>query len=230
MHPLCPEPILGRSIAAPDFRRQHKVTGDRRPDRGPVQPGDERVTAMARRRWPSFSARSSLQRTGPRGGLTVMLTILTTWISERIITVTAVTVLTVAAVPTTLVIASHDDHTTVAVIQPADEHSRVLLVKSVKKAGDDVIARLNSTESSCNTQLTQTVSTSKVATTVQPALATAKSRVHSSVAPIVTAIKADQERFARLKFVTPQDEDNELEHLKLIEIIALGDGQSAGTT
>ncbi|TMF22236.1 MAG: hypothetical protein E6I31_08010 [Chloroflexi bacterium] len=158
-----------------------------------------------------------------------MLTVLTTWISERIITVTAVTVLTVAAVPTTLVIASHDDHSTVAVIQPADEHSRVLLVKSVKKAGDDVIARLNSTESSCNTQLTQTVSTSKVATTVQPALATAKSRVHSSVAPIVTAIKADQERFARLKFVTPQDEDNELEHLKLIEIIALGDGQSAGT-
>jgi len=69
----------------------------------------------------------------------------------------------------------------------------------------------------------------KVATTVQPALATAKSRVHSSVAPIVTAIKADQERFARLKFVTPQDEDNELEHLKLIEIIALGDGHSAGT-
>ena len=62
-----------------------------------------------------------------------MLTVLTTWISERIITVTAVTVLTVAAVPTTLVIASHDDHTTVAVIQPADEHSRVLLVKSVKK-------------------------------------------------------------------------------------------------
>ena len=34
-----------------------------------------------------------------------MLTVLTTWISERIITVTAVTVLTVAAVPTTLVIA-----------------------------------------------------------------------------------------------------------------------------
>src|SRR5207237_9059642 len=50
---------------------------------------------------------------GPQGGLTVMLTVLTTWISERIITVTAVTVLTVAAVPTTLVIASHDDNNTI---------------------------------------------------------------------------------------------------------------------
>ena len=50
-----------------------------------------------------------------------MFTILTTWISERIITITAVSVLTVAAVPTTLIIVSnHDDHNTVAVIQPAD--------------------------------------------------------------------------------------------------------------
>ena len=158
-----------------------------------------------------------------------MLTVLTTWISERIITVIAVTVLTVAAVPTTLVIASHDDHQTIAVIQPADEHSKVRLVGAIKKAGDDIIAKLNSTEASCNTQLTQTVSASNVAAKVQPALATAKSRVHSSVSQIVVAIKADQERFARLKFVTPQDEDNELEHLKLIEIIALGDGHSAGT-
>jgi len=140
-----------------------------------------------------------------------------------------VTVLTVAAVPTTLVIASHDDHQTIAVIQPADEHSKVRLVGAIKKAGDDVIAKLNSTEASCNTQLTQTVSASNVAAKVQPELATAKSRVHSSVSQIVVAIRADQERFARLKFVTPQDEDNELEHLKLIEIIALGDGHSAGT-
>ena len=44
-----------------------------------------------------------------------MFTILTAWISERIITITAVSVLTVAAVPTTLIIVSHDDHNTVAV-------------------------------------------------------------------------------------------------------------------
>jgi hypothetical protein len=49
------------------------------------------------------------------------------------------------------------------------------------------------------------------------------------VSPLVAAIKADEDRFAHLTFVTPQDEENELEHLKLIEVIALGDGQSAGT-
>lgn len=42
--------------------------------------------------------------------------------------------LTVAAVPTTLIIVSHDDHNTIAVIQPADEHSRVVLVSAVKKS------------------------------------------------------------------------------------------------
>lgn len=158
-----------------------------------------------------------------------MFTILTTWISERIITVTAVSVLTVAAVPTTLIIVSHDDHNTVAVIQPADEHSKVVLVSAVKKAGDAVIAKLNTAESGCTTQVTQAVSTSKVAAKVQPQLTSAKSQIHSSVAPVIAAVKADQDRFARLKFVTPQDEENELEHLKLIEVIALGDGHSTGT-
>jgi hypothetical protein len=158
-----------------------------------------------------------------------MLTILTTWISERIITVTAVSVLTVAAVPTTLIIVSHDDHNTIAVIQPADEHSKVVLVGTVKKAGDDLITKLNATESSCTTQVTQVVTTSKVAAKVQPQLAKAKSEIHGSVAPIVAAIKSDEARFANLKFVTPQDEENELGEFNTIAIIALGDGHSTGT-
>jgi hypothetical protein len=158
-----------------------------------------------------------------------MFTILTTWISERIITVTAVSVLTVAAVPTTLIIVSHDDHNTVAVVQPADEHQKVVLVSAVKKAGDAVIAKLNTAENGCTTQVTQAVATSKVAAKVQPALATAKSQIHGSVLPIVTAIKADEDRFAHLKVVTQQDEDNELAELNTIAIVALGDGHSTGT-
>jgi hypothetical protein len=158
-----------------------------------------------------------------------MFTILTTWISERIITVTAVSVLTVAAVPTTLVIVSHDDHNTLAVIQPADEHSKVVLVSAVKKAGDDLITKLTTTEASCTTQVTQAVTTSKVAAKVQPQLSKAKTEIHGSVAPIVAAIKSDEARFANLTFVTPQDEENELAEFNTIAIIALGNGQSTGT-
>jgi hypothetical protein len=158
-----------------------------------------------------------------------MLTILTTWISERIITVTAVSVLTVAAVPTTLIIISHDDRNTIAVIQPADEHSKVVLVGTVKKAGDDLITKLNTSESSCTTQVTKAVSTSTVSAKLQPQLTKAKSQIHSSVAPIVAAIKSDENRFANLKFMTPQDEENELAEFDTIAIIALGDGHSTGT-
>src|SRR3982074_2976958 len=132
-----------------------------------------------------------------------MFTILTTWISERIITVTAVSVLTVAAVPTTLIIVSHDDHNTIAVVQPADEHSKVVLGGAVKKAGDAVIPKLNSAESGCTTQVTQAVTTSKVAAKVQPQLTSAKSQIHGSVAPIVAAIKKDQDPFAHLAVMTP---------------------------
>src|SRR6266568_5036709 len=137
-----------------------------------------------------------LEERDPEGGCSVMFTILTTWISERIITITAVSVLTVAVVPTTLIIVSHDDHNTIAVVQPADEHSKVVLVSAVKKAGDAVIARLNTAEAGCSTQVTQAVTTSKVAAKVQPQLTTAKSQLHGSVAPVVAAIKADEDHLA----------------------------------
>ena len=159
-----------------------------------------------------------------------MFTLLTTWISERIITVTAVSVLTVAAVPTTLIIVSHDDHNTVAVIQPADAHSKVVLVSAVKKAGNDLITKLNTAETGCGTQVTQTVAASKVAPAkLQTQLVKAKSQIHGSVAPLVAAIKSDEDRFAHLTFMTPQDEENELDQFNSIAIIALGDGHSTGT-
>src|SRR3984893_4622404 len=110
-----------------------------------------------------------------------MFTILTTWISERIITVTAVSVLTVAAVPTTLIIVSHDDHNNVAVVQPADEHQKVVLVSAVKKAGDAVIAKLNTAENGCTTQVTQAVASSKGRGKGQPALENAKGQIHGTL-------------------------------------------------
>jgi hypothetical protein len=77
--------------------------------------------------------------------------------------------------------------------------------------------------------VTQAVTTSKVAAKVQPQLATAKSQIHGSVAPMVATIKTEEARFANLKFMTPQDEENELAEFNTIAIIALGDGHSTGT-
>ena len=160
-----------------------------------------------------------------------MFTLLTTWISQRIITVVAVSVLTVAAVPTTLVIVSHDDQkTTVAVVQPVSAQQKVVLVATVKKAGDSVIAKLNGAESSCGTTVTQTVAASKVAPgKIQSQLAKAHTELHGSVSPFIAAIQKDEDHFAHLTVVTPQDEENELSEINLIELTALGDGHSTGT-
>lgn len=159
-----------------------------------------------------------------------MFTLLTTWISQRIITVTAVSVLTVAAVPTTLVIVSHEDQNTVAVVQPVSDGQKVVLVAAVKKAGDAAIAKLNSAESSCNGTVSNTVSTAKVAPgKIQSQLARAHSQVHGSVAPFIAAVQRDEDRFAHLTVLTPQDEENELNEISLIELTALGDGHTTGT-
>jgi hypothetical protein len=159
-----------------------------------------------------------------------MFTLLTAWISQRIVTVTAVSVLTVAAVPTTLVIVSNDDHkTTVTVIQPADDQSKAILISTVKKAGDDLATKLNAAEANCTTQVSQAIATSKVAPALQNQLKTAKAQIHGSVAPIVAGVKSDEDRFEHLAYITPQDEENELADLHLIEVIALGNGQTSGT-
>lgn len=160
-----------------------------------------------------------------------MFTLLTTWISQRIITVTAVSVLTVAAVPTTLVIVSHEDQkTTVAVVQPVSAQQKVVLVAAVKKAGDDVIAKLNNAESSCNGTVTSTVSAAKIAPgKIQSQLAKAHTQIHGSVAPFIAAVQKDEDHFAHLTVLTPQDEENELNEISLIQLTALGDGHTSGT-
>jgi len=159
-----------------------------------------------------------------------MFLLLTTWISQRIITVTAVTVLTVAAVPTTLVIVSHDDHKdAVALVQPVNDDQKAVLIAEVRKAGSDVITRLETADSSCDTQLAQTVATSTVGGKLQNKLANAKTLLQSETSPFVLAIQKDEDRFAHLTVMTEQDEQNELADLDLIQVIALGSGSSGGT-
>lgn len=163
---------------------------------------------------------------------TQVLTLLTTWISERIVTVIAVSVLTVAAVPTALVITSHHDDgqtTTVSIMQPVSAQEKAALVTKVTGDGDAIIAKIDAAEASCDTTLTKTVSNSKVSSKVGPALADAKAKLHSAVAPLLAAVRNDEDHFEHLAYVSQQDEENELDDLNLIRAIALGNGQTSGT-
>ena len=156
-----------------------------------------------------------------------MITLITAWVTERIVTVVTVTLVAVAAVPTTLVLTT-EHHADVVLQQQGEEH-KIVLIKAVKKAGDDLVVKLQNAESSCNTQVTQLVAASKVnPAVIQSQLAQAKTQLHGSVAPFVAAVQKHEDHIAHLDQVSDQDEEDELSQIQLIEITALGSGQTTG--
>jgi hypothetical protein len=150
-----------------------------------------------------------------------LFTLITTWVSTRIVSVVTVAVLTVAAVPTTLVITQQKDD---------EEHQQAVLVQNVQQAGDAIIVKLQNAEATCNDQISQVVTSAHIAPgSVQSQLAQARTHLHGSVAPLIAAIQKEQARFQKLTLITPEDEQDELEHLKLIEVTALGGNGQTGT-
>jgi len=157
-----------------------------------------------------------------------MLTLVTTWISERIITVTTMAVVAVAAVPTTLVVVGQSQAT--VTIQQEQHQQQVTLRAAVKKSGDSAITRLTTAEQGCTVQLNQTIANAHVAPgQVQSQLARAKTQLHGSVAPLIAAIQHHEDEFAHLEVVTPDEEQNEEHEINAIVLIALGQGQTPGT-
>src|SRR5579864_5673928 len=157
-----------------------------------------------------------------------MLTLVTAWISERIITVTTMVVVAVAAVPTTLIVVSQSQ--TTVTVQSEQHQQQVKLVAAVKKAGDSAITRLTMAEQGCTVQINHTVANSHVAPgQIQSQLAQAKTQLHGSVAPLIAAIQRHENEIAHLKVVTPADEQNEEQEINTIVLIALGQGQTPGT-
>jgi hypothetical protein len=156
-----------------------------------------------------------------------MITIITTWVTEKIVAVITVTVVAVAAVPTTLILTT--EHQVTVTVTQQQQQTRLVLIQTVKKAGDDLIVKLSNAEDSCTTQVTGIVTSSKAkAARLDKHLSQAKLTMHGAVSPFVTAIQKDEEHFQQLAVITPEDEQNELAHLQLIEFESLGDGQTTG--
>lgn len=154
-----------------------------------------------------------------------MITLITSWVTEKIVAIFTVSLVAVAAVPTTLILTT--EHQVTVTVQQQQTQTQVVLIKAVKEAGDDLIVKLQNAEASCNTQVTTVVATAKIDPgKIQSQLARAKTQIHGSVAPLIVAIQKDEDDFAKLSLVTPEDEENELEHLQQIAIIALGDGKT----
>ena len=156
-----------------------------------------------------------------------MFTLITTFVTEKIVAILTVTLVAVAAVPTTLVLTT--EHQTTVILQQQEDQQQVVLITAVKKAGDDLIVRLQNSENSCNAQVTQLVVTSKINPgKVQSQLAQAKLEIHQSVAPFIAQIQKQEDNFAHLAVISPEDEQAELGQIQLIGFTAIGGNGTVG--
>ena len=89
-----------------------------------------------------------------------MFTVITTFVTEKIVALLTVSLVAVAAVPTALILTT--DEQTQVIVQQQEGQQQIVLVKSVKKAGDDLIVKLQNAEDSCNTQVTGLVTAAKL--------------------------------------------------------------------
>jgi hypothetical protein len=156
-----------------------------------------------------------------------LFTLITAWVTEKIVAVMTISLVAVAAVPTTLVLTT--EHQTTVVLQQQQQQQQIVLIATVKKAGDDLVIKLQSAGTACTNQVTQLVATSKVTPgSVQSQVAQANLQIKGSIAPFIAATQQEQIRFAKMAVITPEDEESELEHLKLISVTALGAPQIVG--
>jgi len=73
-----------------------------------------------------------------------MITIITTWVTEKIVAVITVTVVAVAAVPTTLILTT--EHNVTVTVTQQQLQTRTVLIQTVKTAGDELIVKLQNAE------------------------------------------------------------------------------------
>jgi len=154
-----------------------------------------------------------------------MITLLTTFITERVVTFITMTLLAVAAVPTTLVLVSQ--HQVVA----TEEHRQVVLIQALKDEGNLVIARLQNAQASCDSQI-QTVIAGQPklgsVPRIQTAVTQGRDHLNATVANFVLLVQDEEEAAAKLAVLTPALENVFLEEIHSIQLIALGDGTNLG--
>jgi hypothetical protein len=163
-----------------------------------------------------------------------MIAPILTFLSTRIVYVFITTVVVVAAVPT-LIVAIHGNTITITsgpVASASRQHGddeRARIIVQVKTAGDDAIVKLTTEEASCDSQIAQLASVSRLSgTATQAAIDKGKGEFHNAELPFVNEIKADEDELAHLSVVTTTTEQTFLVRINTVEVTALGEDGSSG--
>jgi hypothetical protein len=158
-----------------------------------------------------------------------VITTIVTFLTEKIVAVVITTVVVVAAVPT-LIVAIHGDTITItpgtaaSFARHGDDEERARLILEVRTAGDTLVFHINSEESSCDSQISQLSSLSKLnAAATQAAIERGKVKIHDATLPYLKEIKADEDEFEHLKVIDVATVQTYLVRISTVQLMALGE-------
>ena len=163
-----------------------------------------------------------------------MITTIVTFLTEKIVAVVITTVVVVAAVPT-LIVAINGNTITItpgpvaSSTRHGDDEERARLILEVKTAGDTVVFQINSEEATCDAQISQLSSLSKLnAAATKAALERGKARIHDSALPYLVQIKAEEDEFEHLSVISVSTTQTFLVRIANIQVTALGEDGHTG--
>ncbi len=163
-----------------------------------------------------------------------MITTIVTFVTTRIVAVFITTVVVVAAVPS-LIVLIHGNTITIttgpvaSAARQQNDEERARLIVQVRTAGNDVVVLLNSEEASCDSQIAQLVSVSKIS----PAQTTAaiekgKGEFHSATAQFAREVEADENEFEHLAVISTETQQVFLVRFLQVRVKALGEDGTTG--
>ena len=163
-----------------------------------------------------------------------MIATIVTFVTSRIVAVFITTIVVVAAVPS-LIVLFHGNTITIttgpvaSAARQQDEEERARLIIEVKTAGNDVVVLLNSEEASCDSQLAQLVSVSKISSAqTTAAIEKGKSEFHAATAQFVREVEADEDEFEHIAVVSTESEQVFLTRFLQVRVKALGEDGTTG--
>ena len=161
------------------------------------------------------------------------MTTILAFLSEKIVAVVITTVVVVAAVPT-LIVAVNGNTITITTAASSrrhhDEDERARIIVEVKDAANAVVVKINDEEASCDSQIAELASKTKLsATATAAALSKGKGDFHATVTPFLNQIKADEDELEHLTVITTQTEQTFLIRINEVQVLALGENGQTGT-
>jgi hypothetical protein len=152
------------------------------------------------------------------------------FVTTRFVVVLVTTIVVMAAAPYAIVLTHADAINAGSVTSTAHgDAARSHLIAQVKTAGDDVLAKINTAEVSCDAQIAQLAGQSKLsARATQAAIDKGKSEFNTATAPFLREVRDDEDQFDRLSSTTPQTEQLFLARLSEVRAMAIGAGGEQG--